>query len=179
MDRILNKQDARSTRQNPNGNRNGAECPEERDYFPYWAPTPFRAAAVLTSNAAWCDYPTEHTSNTEDKGVCVMPENGRSRARELNTARTPISEAPCTDAGGTWTNMGNYGTAAPARTLHAASRHNHLGNADPVPSMESTYDTKAIGGGTAASFNFVLPSLASLETESAMSNMDKCESEDS
>ena len=59
---------ATSTRQDRNGNRYGLECPEERDYFPYWHPTPWHDIAVFTSESSRrCDYYRSHSQNVSPK----------------------------------------------------------------------------------------------------------------
>ena len=72
-DRKVNRHDARGTRQNNNGNRRGLECPEERDYYPYWTPTPWRDVAILVDDARRCDYFKKASNNVQKHGECVAP----------------------------------------------------------------------------------------------------------
>lgn len=94
------------TRQNNNGNRRGYECPEERDYYPYWQPThqspffddyqntPWVDIAYLTGNMSDCDRVNEGSENRVPKYRCVMPE-GSSR-----TYGKSIDEESCNKEGG-------------------------------------------------------------------------------
>ncbi|XP_052266870.1 protein DD3-3-like [Dreissena polymorpha] len=104
------------TRQNPNGNRNGYECPEERDYFPYWHPTQWKDIAVLAENSSMCNHYTSKSFNTQPYHSCVelWPSGKRKHASRWN------NEAECTKNSGRWIQFYNYLEKAPAFTSEAA-----------------------------------------------------------
>jgi len=70
-DQRLRGTSAQYTRQNPNGNRYGFECPEERDYYPYWRDSPWIDIAVVTSRKELCDIYANSSQNTHDRIQCV------------------------------------------------------------------------------------------------------------
>ena len=130
-DQNMNRNDARATRQNNNGNRNGLECPEERDYYPYWRPSPWRDIAVITS-----DYSPEklayYQANSQNvaanaRGLCVAGTSGAAQqdnAQKLQQRDWYNNKAQCESNGHTWTAT-QYATGfngAPSPPMGSRSR---------------------------------------------------------
>ena len=151
-DQNLNRNDARATRQNPNGNRRGLECPEERDYYPSWHPSPWKDAAILASSEEFCPYFQARSQNTVDRNYCTG-------ATGAENNKQPIGENGCRANGGTWNTAQSwaaqgYAVGPPECKMHAASKQNHLGNA------AAAYDASMPGEKeTMASYDFKMPTM--------------------
>lgn len=117
---VANNQGATATRQNPNGNNNannrhGLECPEERDYYPYWHPTPWHDIAVFTDESnERCKYYQAESQNVKAKGYCSVP-----------TANNPSA---CQAAQGQWQEQAPFNEPPPLCAAPVESRDNHNGN---------------------------------------------------
>lgn len=125
-DQTLNADRATHTRQNPGGGRSGMECEEEREYYPYWTPSPWRDIAYLSSelqstNIDPCKMVAENTQNTQKKYKCVGDyANGDAAAWKAITAEE------CLAAGGEWKGY-SWNIPAPECKEAPWSRDNHLG----------------------------------------------------
>ncbi|GAB5365324.1 hypothetical protein AAMO2058_001047900 [Amorphochlora amoebiformis] len=129
IDQKLKRSDATATRQNPNGNRRGLECAEERDYYPYWRPNIWRDLVVLVSDISFCDYFKTYSQNVATFGECLCD---FLTADNINTARSgklcPIDPAKCTEEGYTWKEYKGTTGKEPNCVYHPFGRDNHLGN---------------------------------------------------
>jgi len=123
-DQNLNGNSMQFTRQNNNGNRRGLECPEERDYYPYWNPIPWIDIATMTDHVEKCaDWylPNSQNNNT----ICWC--DGLLDTATANNLIT-INETECGETiGATW-KCNNKGMPPPTCGPAAWSRVNHLGN---------------------------------------------------
>ncbi|XP_078594983.1 protein DD3-3-like [Branchiostoma floridae x Branchiostoma japonicum] len=156
-DQNLKGQTAQYTRQNANGNRRGYECPEERDHYPYWHPTPWKDIAVLTNNPRRCPYYQRESENVKGRYECVVPQEYIMENLQANTRRRAIIpnnkqdcedfRYPTNDRNGTrgiWQEMHAHGLPAPECRETEWTRDNHLGNTL---------------GGYPALFNWTIPDL--------------------
>lgn len=128
-DQTLNGLRARRTRQNPSGARSGLECPEERDYYPWWQPSPWKDIAVLVTDDSWCEFYQQESFNVKSRYKCVMTESERLAADD---GLLPIFKDECESQEGVWTEVPSHGIAAPECDTHPYSRDNHLGNSVSV-----------------------------------------------
>jgi hypothetical protein len=143
-DQNLKGSSARYTRQNPGGTRRGYECPEERDYYPYWHPTPWKDIAILTNDPRRCPYYEEESENVKDRYSCQVPAAlYRKYSRMNRQAYVPNNEEECkkvqwpervppgsnvTIEFGQWVRTLSHGLPKPVCRQTQYSRDNHLGN---------------------------------------------------
>jgi len=99
------------TRQNSDGDRSGYECEEERDYWPYWAASPWIDVAVLTSDTSRCSINQATSTNFQTKGRCFQEEFRNRRNKNLGKVEIIskfINQADCEANGGHWHQVSSY-----------------------------------------------------------------------
>jgi len=148
-DQWVRRTDRRGTRQNPNGNRRGLECPEERDYYPWWAPSPWIDIAVLTNEGAdsnRCAYYKANSFNTNAKGFCEAESaEAKTNSQLWQQRRWPNNKDACEAAGFEWKEFALadlYDEGLPEVDCGATqfSRVNQLGNAVDTTVVAGTED---------------------------------------
>jgi len=133
----INRQSAIGTRQNPNGARRGYECPEERDYYPYWHPTIWRDIAILTNQPQRCESYQAESQNVKSRFFCDLPASSLTSRRKY----IPINQGDCEMVDyfdktlnktitGVWKEQKAWGVAPPVCADNWGSRDNHLGNVE-------------------------------------------------
>lgn len=130
---------ARRTRQDDKGTRYGYECPEERDYYPYWRPTPWRDVVVFTNDMSRCAYYEAESENVKSRFYCKPP------AGYLDYLKTrgdnnryekyiPITQVECekltnsVGEPGEWLESPSHGIPKPDCVQSPRNRDNHHGN---------------------------------------------------
>jgi len=109
------------TRQNPNNNRRGYECPEERDHYPYWHPSPWKDIAVLTDRLDKCEWYKQESQNVKGKYMC-------RNTQQCGNCIRYNSEETCAKHNGRWVQVGAWNKETVKCEQAPWSRVNHLGN---------------------------------------------------
>jgi len=145
------------TRQNPAGTRRGLECPEERDYYPWWHPTPWHDIAVITPSMERCqNHIAPNSQNVMEKCGCVNPGDGDNVGDwfpDGDYVAENLNATTCDDEGGDW-DCFSWNAAEPECVDSYWTKVNYLGNADGTTR-----------GGKQAHYDWTLPTWDSLVNE--------------
>jgi len=127
---------ATSTRQNPGGQQYGYECPEERDYYPYWQPTNWIDIAILTNREDLCPYFRSNSENVRSRFACTFDKKD-DLIRLNGTGRNlPLTQTECENFNTTglnvdkprWREYPSQNRPAPDCYSPSYTRENHLGD---------------------------------------------------
>lgn len=132
------------TRQNPNGNRYAYECPEERDYYPYWHPTNWIDIAILTNDPKRCEFYKQESENVKGRFYCSIPDESRDQIPNTQIECEKIRVAGNKTA--EWKKSPGHQIQAPHCQETQHTRDNHLGNTI---------------GGNPPSFDWIIPNINS------------------
>jgi len=149
-DQNLQGNDQTKTRQNPGGTRRGLEVPEERDYFPWWDPSPWRPVAIIHNDVEECETQMAlKSSAVQDKTACVPTKNQlrNGNNNELEAIVAAQTETECNEADGVWY-VQNYNMPPPACVKAPWTQVNNLGNAAGTEN-----------GGLPATYNWEIPTV--------------------
>jgi len=197
-DQSVRRSDARGTRQNPQGNRRGLECPEERDYYPHWAPSPWIDIAVLTNDASEdgictrpnsttcsnrCKYYLENSFNKNKKGFCDVP-RGQPASLKLTSQAWQRrqwynNKAACEANGFAWFGLsledlyGEENVDYPFCAKTQFARVNQLGNAVDSSSGDDGDDGVSKHGVNANRLSWTVPSIPKTTPESYYPDMEE------
>jgi len=152
-DRDLQGWGAVFTRQNNNGNRHGYECPEERDYYPYWHPSPWKDIAILTNNPAKCPAYQTESQNVKGRYYCAVDPDWQTSMIDRNQfGFVPITQIECEalDPPGVWTYIPPWNIPAPTCQNNTWTRDNHLGT--PWFAFDNTMNST-----TTSNYDWLLP----------------------
>ncbi|KAK3607199.1 hypothetical protein CHS0354_008883 [Potamilus streckersoni] len=132
-----NKHTAKYTRQDNQGTRYGYECAEERDYYPYWQPSPWKDIAILTNNAKKCPYYQSESQNVKSRWGCYFSFEDLKKAKyqiytfpkkSLPNNKEDCEKTTVNSIRGVWIEFPTHGLPQPDCRETEFSRDNHLGN---------------------------------------------------
>ncbi|UJR30759.1 hypothetical protein I4U23_018279 [Adineta vaga] len=124
------------TRQNPAGTQYGYECPEERDYYPYWQPTNWIDIAILTNRQDLCSYYRQNSQNVQSRFACTFENKDDLIKADKLKIVIPITKEQCQTFNDSrlngvkprWIEYSSHNQPAPECYTPPYTRENHLGD---------------------------------------------------